>query len=736
MSANKNILLSYERQLLSNLNVDINQTVNEQFLFLLNSNHSSIESLYMMNKLLPTITNYNDICLKYYTKLLDNFKHEMNQKNNLTSEKTSYRLVLIINALSNFIKIFSSYQEKYNEKHKSILKQLPQFLQVFNKLFQQNKQTLLNSFNKTHKIINSFFIFILTILEYYPTLLRSYQNNIEIFIKDVFTIYLNSGMNNIDNNLNIAIVTYVNLYKLSPNLNIKFQEYLTIIINNIKYYLEYFKPKTIDNEENSNFKQNEVLNPKNNLFLLVENNEKNKNMNNQLPAINNSNLVQGIKIIQILFEICKNMFVHMTLSMNYEINFKELLTLFSTILNTYDTFLASNKSQSNSLSSSIIFNGLSKKNYELFLINVNEKVFDLLNYFISNYSRYIYCFNIYFEKILNKILLNQKFFEEYTVHKKILELFNTVICYLYQSQPDIIDLIIYKHMYNIFPILYLKYLENQDKTLLKVDDIYFKASTIKKQINNNINNMDNNMLSNQNNTEILFLYFKILKNYCHMVKNINYLNHKIIISGFIDLIILPPYAKFIFNIDYDLKKNIIELIEICVKRSLIIFNKTKLCYFLQNFILNDGDLKYNAYAIMNIMKITESDFVNNDSENNECNDITGNIIDFNKKIKDFFEDYQKKLKEMENNDEINKKEENLLNKKRKISDEKIDLNKNANIKKIDFGERKGNTRKNQKKQKEKNSAKEKEEDNIPKDIKNEENNEINIDEEIDIPDII
>ena len=83
-SLNKNLVISLERQLCFKINLDIdlvNQNTNEIFLSLLNNyTQATVPHIYFMNKLLPSISNFNDICLKYFTLLIDSFKFNMNQK--------------------------------------------------------------------------------------------------------------------------------------------------------------------------------------------------------------------------------------------------------------------------------------------------------------------------------------------------------------------------------------------------------------------------------------------------------------------------------------------------------------------------------------------------------------------------------------------------------------------------------------------------------------------------------
>ena len=262
MSLNFPLIIAYERHLLSKLNIDIdfsNSNENDIFLSLLNNIKSSNPiTIYFLNKLLPSITNFNDICVKYFQILTDLFKSEMNKM----QSNDNISLTISLNALTNFIKIFSQNQEKYNEKHKSILKQFPQFIQLLFKLFQQKYNNL------SKKVIESFLLLFLSFIEFYPTLLRNYQNILEITIKNIFINYV-VGNNNDINIIEIASVIYTNLYKLSPNMITRYNDYVEIIINNIKYYMDVFRPKSL-NEQDENNKRMEIENKKK-LFFSTKN---------------------------------------------------------------------------------------------------------------------------------------------------------------------------------------------------------------------------------------------------------------------------------------------------------------------------------------------------------------------------------------------------------------------------------------------------------------------------------
>ena len=712
MSLNFPLIIAYERHLLSKLNIDIdfsNSNENDIFLSLLNNIKSSNPiTIYFLNKLLPSITNFNDICVKYFQILTDLFKSEMNKM----QSNDNISLTISLNALTNFIKIFSQNQEKYNEKHKSILKQFPQFIQLLFKLFQQKYNNL------SKKVIESFLLLFLSFIEFYPTLLRNYQNILEITIKNIFINYV-VGNNNDINIIEIASVIYTNLYKLSPNMITRYNDYVEIIINNIKYYMDVFRPKSL-NEQDENNKRMEIENKKKLFFV-----EKNNN-----AIIDDKNLIQANKVMNILFKLLENIFKYMINNTYFEINFDFIFSFFFEALNTYEIFI-NNKSIS-----AIVINGLQKNNYELFLININENILDTLIFLISNYSRYIFCLNIFFSKYINKLLLNQNFFKNFLLHKKIIYFFSTIISYFYDILPDEIDVIIYKHLYNNLPSLYLNYLQVNDKTILEVNDIYFKAANVKNKIYD----------KNEENKILLIEYLKLLYNYCEVCNKIRKINNKGILGGIIDLMILPPFAKFIFNIDEEIKQIILDIFEVIIKKNLVYINKVKLFHFLNNFYFFDGTMKYKAECIINLLKIRDNELIKSNNGLYTNNNITEEIFDFNKKIKEYLTNAYKKIdniiisddkkEEIISENVIEKENKEMLNKKRKIKKEyQIDFDNN------DIDERKGNKKKdnyiNKGKKKELDLQKKIIEEKEEKHDETKENNEdMQIDEDIDIPDSI
>ena len=147
---------SYENKLYEKLNLDFNKDIDEQFEILLKN--KDIVSILLMNKLITKITNFEEQFTKYFNLINDAFKNEMNK--NITVSNY-YDIIVILSSLSNFFKLFSINYQSYNEKFKSILKNIPQFLQLFFKLLKSNFENLFSiSFdNNKPKLLESFFYF-------------------------------------------------------------------------------------------------------------------------------------------------------------------------------------------------------------------------------------------------------------------------------------------------------------------------------------------------------------------------------------------------------------------------------------------------------------------------------------------------------------------------------------------------------------------------------------------------
>ena len=211
------LTFSYEDKVYEKLNLDFSKDIDVQFQILL-KNKDNV-SILLMNKLISKITNFEDQCTKYFNLINDAFKNEMNKTITISNY---YDIVVILSSLSNFFKIFSINYQSYNEKFKSILKHIPQFLQLFFKLLKSNFENFFSiSFdNNKPKLLESFFILIITFINYYPSNMRPYQKTIASYLKSIFELFIyNYDKINLKE-LKTYFFTYILLYRLSPQLNL------------------------------------------------------------------------------------------------------------------------------------------------------------------------------------------------------------------------------------------------------------------------------------------------------------------------------------------------------------------------------------------------------------------------------------------------------------------------------------------------------------------------------------
>ena len=192
-------------------------------------------------------------------------------------------------------------------------------------------------------------------------------------------------------------------------------------------------------------------------------------------------------------------------------------------------------------------------------------------------------------------------------------------------------------------------------------------------------------------------------------------NAKGILSGMIDILILPCYAKFIFNIDNCIKKSILNLIENSVRYSKAEYNRGKLLLFMKSFYTTNEELKYQCDYIIRMMNLNENDIINYKQSGN---DITTQIINYNAKVSEIIKGNIENIEKKVNNELIGKKRE---------KEEEIEP-KPEKKKKVEVKEVKVITKKESKKE-----DKEEEKVIISREKDKEDDDE---EEDIDIPDFI
>ena len=700
MIDNNYLSLSYENEIYEKLKIDYNSDYDEQFSNLLKN--TDVISVLIMNKLISKISNFEDQCIKYYNLLNECFKKEMNKNITITNYND---LIITISSLSNFFKIFSLNYQSYNDKFKSILKQIPQFLQLFFKLLKSNFETYFNlSFNNNKpKILETFFILIITFINYYPNNMRPYQKTIESFLKQIFELFIfNLGKINLYE-LKTYFITYTLLYRLSPQLSQRLQEKISNIILNIKFFIEFFKPKNI-NDNNENLK--------NNFELIFD-----------IQKLNQTNLIQANKIIILLFNFLETIFITIPNEKYFSIDFKEIFEFFLKEINDY--------SKLNNKFMGITLNGLSKKEYEIFSNNLNNLVLTSLTFFLDNYSHFLISHFELIGQIYNKLLINESYLKNTIIYSSLLKCFISFIKTFNLYLPEIIDEIIFHFVYSSFPTVYFEFLEVNDKTVVKIENSYIKLSDLKSK--NKIKNNTHSIVTSPEKIfqtftkkemeEILYLYLELLENFINIEYYYFNKNNRALFSGLIDLLILPSYSKFIFFINDSIKNKILNIIDISSKNNKCDFNKWKLFQFLNGFFTNNKIVSNQINNIINNLNLKDNEIY----DNNE-NNLTGQILDLNIKLSELIKQTEKSFEE-----------KNELKKKRKLSNEnEMNINKKRKIEETQFNQNNLNIEEeslNPKITRELNK-----DENILISNNNEENNNIkendNEEEDIEIPEII
>ena len=623
-----------------NLN-NTNDTSSPEHLFktLLNSKSSNkpliIQSL---NILLESITTFDDNCSKYFSYLNDAFK---STANTLQSTLPPYNEIRIINSsISSFIKHFHTKYITYNDKHKSILKQLPSFISLFIKLFKSNISFLLSSSttNVSLHAIESYFIVILTFINLYPSLLRSYQKVIEDTIENVFTVFITEHTLSLQSITTFTIV-YAGLFYLSPTPHSKFTTHVDNIINAINTTVNYYQPRTLDNETaTTNVNTNDLL-----IRVIASTND-------------SSNITHSIKTIDLLFDILKHVFMLIQPNTLTVVNYNTMLSCFNTIIDNISSThsgIIDNKSH-------VIVNGLQRDNYTLFAYNIINNILTTMNFQCKYYTKYIYKHYTSLNTFINKTIMNHHIQSNYETYMSLLSLYETFIYNYSAVFPHIVDDIIYKMIYNSFPKAYFDYLVANDKTIINIQDTYFKLNT--KKHKNTTQSVVKNEWSKDKQTMLIKRMLCIIKAYFSVEHYSMVKNWKNMLSGIVECLVLPSYAKFIFGLDEDVKKEIVCVVDCAVTSGKCVVDKERVALFLNGFYVERSDLQYICRDVLRKLN------VNVNVNDNECNgekgyikmrnDFTGEIADLNRKIKEIVEEELKW-----------EKERVLLGRKRKYEDE-------------------------------------------------------------------
>ena len=266
--------------------------------------------------------------------------------------------------------------------------------------------------------------------------------------------------------------------------------------------------------------------------------------------------------------------------------------------------------------------------------------------------------------------MNHHIQSNYETYISLLSLYETFIYNYSAVYPHIVDDIVYKMIYNSFPRVYFDYLVASDKTIINIQDTYFKVNT-KKHKNNN-NNTGQTVVKSEWSTDKQTMVVKkmlcIVKAYFSVEHYSMVKNWKNMLSGIVECLVLPSYAKFIFGLDEDVKKEIVCVVDCAVTSGKCVVDKERVGAFLNGFYVERSDLQYICRDVIRKLNI-------NVGESGDIgyikmrNDFTGEIVDLNRKIKEIVEEEVKW-----------EKERVLLGRKRKYEDDEGEYSGDVNNK--------------------------------------------------------
>lgn len=516
--------LNNDKNNLSKLDLALN-------LIKMNSSKDLKEILQALNLLKFLIENmdseeFSNNANKILRDLNEIYKYYMNYlKSNLNSgslyhQDNKQRQIIDIVTLINstftlYYSKFNEFYQNYNDSMKNIIKNLPNSLKVFIKLIEDLYDEDNTLFIFAQNLTKSFLISIIALINYFPTILRSFYSKLDNFIKNLFSLCLNSEYSSetftseveenesestitpsTENLLDVLVLAYCSLLKLATDFPKKFFDFQEKILNNVLYFLNLSVPKTIKtkksfddeifkifNYNNSNNNNNNKQEKEEGKIIFKDFNlskEDNKTSKKRL-----SNLIDAVKIIKILIKILKTSYLIIPQNLIIEVNLYKVLFIF---FENFEKF--ENKSF-------IINNNLIKPNdylidgltsifdFSIFTKFYFKETLNLFSFFIKHYSLDLTQELDFVIKLAKKIILNlENFIPVFEINISILKFFNLIVKKLdLKVINSLIQEIIFKFTFQNFILYFLKFIELKDKTVIKIDENYFKISTIKNKKN-------------------------------------------------------------------------------------------------------------------------------------------------------------------------------------------------------------------------------------------------------------
>lgn len=421
---------------------------------------------------------------KLYNKLTEiskEFFNHLKTNNDLSkNEIFKFNFVNLNLSLSNFYKVFQKNFQNYNEVHKNIIKNTPNFLKVFFKLFEENINNILSQINHNYNdtdLIKSCLAFIATLMNTQTNMLRPHEIKLENMLNKIMICIIKcNNLNKIDKSfVDLTTSLYGYSINLNNDINKKFPILLDKYFNSLNFYLNSIEPVSIKN------KKNIVVNVTNdNNKNLIKNNNKENDFHFLFDEISYEIMKSCIKIrncIFFIFKLIKNLLFSIGTNQILEINLKRLIGFL--IKNIFYNF-------SNLSTNEYIISGLNSLDYNLVISYLRFLSLKLLKKIIINFNPYLNTFIPLFKDVIRKFTIFKiESTSNFENCENIFEMKIEILKFI-QVLIDKFDLkvlnfsreYISKLAVEEFCDLLICFLEKNDKTIVKIDKCYFKLGDI------------------------------------------------------------------------------------------------------------------------------------------------------------------------------------------------------------------------------------------------------------------
>jgi len=441
--------------------------------------------------------SFDKISFKLYNKLTDISKEFLNQlkinSDLLENEIFTFNFIYLNTTISNFYRIFQRNFQNYNEVHKNIIKNTPNFLKIFFKLFEENLDIILNRLNQNYKktdFIKSFISFIAVIMQTQTNMLRPFEIKLENMLNQIMIVIINCNqIEKIDKKF-INLVTYLfgNLVNLSNDKNKKFSINLKKKLNSLNYYLKLIKTESKKKKKNMNIGKTD----KNNRNSQSENNEKNNKKEKNVDKNSTSkeidfeflfdniseniakDCVKSYNCIYMLFKLLKNLLKIINYNQILELNMRYLICFMVKKL-FYDF--------TNIPTNDYIISGFKPSDYNFIISYLRFSSLKMLKKIIVIFCPYLNYFLPLFKDIIKKLTIYKPQTKVFSINnsdyyyemKKVILNFVKILIEKYDLKIfSFTNEFVQKFAIGEFSDLLICYLEKNDKTIVQMNKNYFK----------------------------------------------------------------------------------------------------------------------------------------------------------------------------------------------------------------------------------------------------------------------